>query len=70
MRNHQRPGRSVAMSAEAMAATSQPLATQTALQILRAGGNALDAAIAASATPLGGGELLDGNRRRLLYFIP
>ena len=50
MRNIQRPGRSVVMSTEAMAATSQPMATQVALQILRSGGNAMDAAIAASAT--------------------
>ncbi len=50
MRNHQLPGRSVVMSTKAMAATSQPMATQVALQIMREGGNALDAAIAASAT--------------------
>ncbi len=49
MRNHQLPGRSVVMAADAMAATSQPLATEAALQVLREGGNALDAAIAASA---------------------
>ena len=49
MRNPQLPGRSVVMSTEAMAATSQPMATETALQVLRDGGNALDAAIAASA---------------------
>jgi len=49
MRNHQLPGRSVVMSTEAMAATSQPLATEAALQVLREGGNAIDAAIAASA---------------------
>ena len=50
MRNHQLPGRSAVMSTKAMAATSQPMATQVALQIMREGGNALDAAIAASAT--------------------
>ncbi len=49
MRNHQFPGRSVVMAANAMAATSQPLATETALRVMRDGGNALDAAIAASA---------------------
>lgn len=49
MRNNQLPGRSVVMSTEAMAATSQPMATQTALQVMRDGGNAMDAAIAASA---------------------
>ena len=46
MRNTQLPGRSVVMSTEAMAATSQPMATEAALQVLRDGGNAMDAAIA------------------------
>jgi gamma-glutamyltranspeptidase/glutathione hydrolase len=50
MRNHQLPGRSAVISTEAMAATSQPMATEVALQVMRDGGNALDAAIAASAT--------------------
>jgi len=50
VRNNQLPGRSVVMSSGVMAATSQPMATQVALQIMGDGGNALDAAIAASAT--------------------
>ncbi|MGM0482034.1 MAG: gamma-glutamyltransferase [Pseudomonadota bacterium] len=41
--------RSEAMAPNAMAATSQPLATQVALQIMQQGGNAIDAAIAANA---------------------
>jgi len=41
--------RSEAMAPHAMAATSQPLATQVALDIMQAGGNAIDAAIAANA---------------------
>jgi len=49
MRNFERPGRSPVHATEAMAATSQPLATQTAIDVLKAGGNALDAAIAACA---------------------
>lgn len=41
--------RSPVLASEAMAATSQPLATQVALEIMREGGNAIDAAIAANA---------------------
>jgi len=50
MRDIQYPGRSVVMASGAMVATSQPMATTAALQILSNGGNAMDAAVAASAT--------------------
>jgi len=41
--------RSPVLATQAMAATSQPLATQVALDIMKSGGNAIDAAIAANA---------------------
>jgi len=41
--------RSEVIAPQAMAATSQPLATQIALDVMRRGGNAIDAAIAANA---------------------
>ena len=49
MRNLELPGRSPAHGMHGMAATSHTLSTETAVAVLRSGGNAMDAAIAACA---------------------
>lgn len=49
MRNFELPGRSMAVGKNGMAATSHATATLAAVEILRDGGNAIDAAVAACA---------------------
>src|SRR5258708_11349361 len=49
MRNFHLAGRSTVHAQNAMVATSHPLAALTAIEVMRSGGTATDAAVAASA---------------------
>lgn len=49
MRDLHRPGRSVVHGSRGAAATSHPLSTYAAIEVLRTGGNAIDAAVTACA---------------------
>lgn len=49
MRNLELPGRSPVLAPEGMACTSHPLSSEAAIDVLKSGGNAMDAAVAACA---------------------
>ena len=58
MRSFELPGRSTVMAEKGAVATSHPLATSAALQVLAEGGNAVDAAVTACLVQCGGSPRL------------
>ena len=55
MRDYHLPGRSPVLATEGMCATSHPLAANAAIDIMKRGGNAMDAAIAGAVLGAGVG---------------